>query len=116
MALEGPEELEICRQMQEEIKERLQESLFQWKFFFWPHDIYELVILGRPRPRYFRGPCSSDSQVWSRPAEACLCMINSLSPKLSDEHFKKEAENRTKLWNDKTIDFDLGIDIDEDFQ
>ena len=34
MALEGPEELEICRQMQEEIKERLQESLFQWKFFF----------------------------------------------------------------------------------
>ena len=28
MALEGPEEREICRQMQEEIKERLQESLF----------------------------------------------------------------------------------------
>ena len=30
--------------------------------------------------------------------------------------YQKEAENRTKLWNDKTIDFDLDLDIDEDFQ
>ena len=32
--------------------------------------------------------------------------------------YQKEAENRTKLWNDKTIDFDLdlNLDIDEDFQ
>ena len=32
------------------------------------------------------------------------------------ENFKKEAENRTKLWNDKTIDFDLDLDFDDDFQ
>ena len=30
MALEGPEEREICRQMQEEIKERLKEQFFRF--------------------------------------------------------------------------------------
>ena len=29
MALEGPEEREICRQMQEEIKERLKEGVLE---------------------------------------------------------------------------------------
>ena len=34
MALEGPEEREICNQMREEIKERLEEQFFRLQVFY----------------------------------------------------------------------------------
>ena len=82
MALEGPEEREICNQMREEIKERLEEQFFRLQVFY-------CIIL---------------SSQWLITYEWYM------------KTYQKEAENRTKLWNDKTIDFDLDLDIDEDFQ